>query len=227
MLEGDWVLPCGEPARADLFVVAASGGASGPAAAPPLSAAEIDAIRASQARRGENSYYYSVNKNLGNTVAPTEPHLPKAVHTARPVVRSSTISTYAMIDGEVKVKVNIPLAGAKRLPANAIAFGLYDRSFKLAIRPEAGVELSLNIPLLLETIDQRACAVKVLDGRIVLQLTKREAGKVSAAADGATRGRLARARAHGRAHGACAPALRACADVVRAAQDQGRRRHGV
>lgn len=182
MLERDWVLPCGEPERSDLFVVAATGGDGSAAAdaAPLLSAAEIDAIRASQVRRGENSYYYSVNKNLGNTVAPTEPHVPKAVHVARPVVRGSTISTYAMIDGDAKVKVNIPLAGTKRLPANGIAIGFFDRSFKLAIRPDAGTELSLNIPLLLETIDQHACAVKVLDGRIVLHMTKREAGKVHA-----------------------------------------------
>lgn len=189
----EWVLPCGEPPRSDLFVVrrhadlvtakainATHATGTTPADARDLTPAQLDAIRVSQARKGENSYYYSVNKNLGNTVAPPEPHVPRKVIPIAALgrgVREQTISSYTMVDGEHVVKVHVPLAGAKRLPANGISAGFFDRSFKLAIRPDASSELSLNVPLLCEPIDQHGCAIKVLEGKVVVVLAKRESHK--------------------------------------------------
>ena len=185
VLLADWVLPCGEPPRADLFVVRRSALAAGPATGE-LTVAQQDAIRASQASKGEISYYYSVNKNLGNTIVPAEPRVPRAVYAPGHAVREQTIASFAMLDGDGRVKVNFPLAGAKRLPSNGICAGFFDRSFKLAIRPDASTELSLNVPLLCEPINQHGCVVKVLEGRVVVQLAKRQADRVRA---GSARGR--------------------------------------
>jgi len=189
LLRPEWVLPCGEAPRADLFVVPStnavvtgnsSADAAGSGSQQALSVAQVDAIRASQAKMGDNSYYYAVNKNLGNTITPLEPNVPRAIAALSHshLVREQTIASYAMMDGEAKVKVNIPLAGAKSLPSNGIAVGFFDRSFKLKIRPDANTELSLNVPLLLERIEPAQCSVKVLDGRIVLHLVKREVDKI-------------------------------------------------
>ncbi|KAG8466232.1 hypothetical protein KFE25_001988 [Diacronema lutheri] len=177
VLLADWVLPCGEPPRADLFVVRRSALAAGPATGE-LTVAQQDAIRASQASKGEISYYYSVNKNLGNTIVPAEPRVPRAVYAPGHAVREQTIASFAMLDGDGRVKVNFPLAGAKRLPSNGICAGFFDRSFKLAIRPDASTELSLNVPLLCEPINQHGCVVKVLEGRVVVQLAKRQADRI-------------------------------------------------
>lgn len=193
-------MPCGLPAGTDLFVVTDSAGqrAGDAAASTAAAAAEASAVRASQAKLGENSYYYSVNKNLGNTITEPEPLVPKAKRVVSAVLRQTTISNYAMIDGEGKVKVNIPLAGAQALAANAIVLSVFDRAFKLRIRTDASSELTLNIPILLEEIMQHECAVKVLNGRVVIHLPKRDADRVRAACTFAPRARVS-ARSAGRA----------------------------
>lgn len=182
----EWVLPCGEPSRSDLFVVrrpaglgeaAAAAAAAGQGAA--LTPSQLDAIRLSQAKKGENSYYYAVHKHSGDTLVPSEPRVPKAVYApSHAAVREQTIASYSIADGADTVKVHIPIVGARRLPSNGVCVGLFDRSFKLAIRPDAGTELSLNVPLLCEPINQNGCSVKALEGKLVLSLAKREPDRV-------------------------------------------------
>ena len=74
-LEPTAVLPCGIPSGSDLFV----GGAQ-PVLAPgaqdaPVHAKEGSKVAASQGKKGENSYYYSVGKNSGEDAAALKPDL--------------------------------------------------------------------------------------------------------------------------------------------------------
>lgn len=128
----DAILPCGFPDGSDFIVYSSSKPTpadptaieAAPAALevaalmrhPEISggssrqmvyAKEGSAIAASQAKMGENSYYYSVGKNKGNLVA-AEQRNPVAVVSiaadGKPLPET-TISTYSMIDDEAKVKV--------------------------------------------------------------------------------------------------------------------------
>ena len=75
------------------------------------------AIAASQAKMGENSYYYSVGKNRGtpgasSTVeapAPPPSHQPKAVRERPAMLKEHTISSYSMLDDDAVVKVRARL----------------------------------------------------------------------------------------------------------------------
>jgi len=180
LLEPSWVLPCGLVHQSDLFVTSVPAGAG--AVAPPAAGVAVEggvsAVVASQSKLGEASYYYSVNKNLGNTVHAPEPQVPRAKHAVANFVRTTTITSFTMIDDDARVKVHIPMARTQQLPSNGVAVGFYDRSMRVAVRPDASSEHSLNLPLLLEEIDQQACSVKVKDGKLIVFVAKREADKV-------------------------------------------------
>ena len=73
-LEPTAVLPCGIPSGSDLFVWGAQPVAPG-AQDAPVYAKEGSKVAASQGKKGENSYYYSVGKNSGEEAASLKPDL--------------------------------------------------------------------------------------------------------------------------------------------------------
>ena len=73
-LEPTAVLPCGIPSGSDLFVWGAQPVAPG-AQDAPVYAKEGSKVAASQGKKGENSYYYSVGKNSGEEAAALKPDL--------------------------------------------------------------------------------------------------------------------------------------------------------
>lgn len=186
------ILPCGLPSGSDLFVHSAATPTKGlaaqlqtPAAATAGAAAERNrvfaapgsAIAASQAKMGENSYYYSVGKNRAPAPAAAALPVPKAVGVAPQQLREQTIASYSMLDDGALVKVYIPLAGAGTLAAGAVTCYFRERSFDLRVTTDEKVMLRLHIPILLEEIDPQASAVKVRSGKLVLTLPKADASK--------------------------------------------------
>lgn len=155
------LLPCGLPSGSDLFVrsdeaptdadeaavaaaASAARAAAGAGAAGALRtggskvyAKEGSAIAASQAKMGENSYYYSVGKNRAAAqpagAAPATLPQPKAVAQRDAGLSEATISSYSMLDDDGLVKVHIPLAGAAALPEGAITVSFRERSFDLRV----------------------------------------------------------------------------------------------
>jgi len=162
------VLSRGAPASASPAAVDASSAAILAAARPRMSAPapsaahpavgqvyakEGSAIAASQAKMGENSYYYSVGKNKGipQPVAQASVPQPKAVQTVSAKAQEVTIASYSMIDDDAKVKIHIPMAGASTLADGAIRCVFRDRSFDLKVTAE-GKMSRLHIPILLEEV---------------------------------------------------------------------------
>merc|ERR1719198_1251462 len=99
------MLPCGLPSGSDLFVRGAEpqpvpAGAA-VAAASAVYAKEGSAIAASQAKMGENSYYYSVGRNLptvAGTGHPEATRQPKARAVVPRPLKEQTISQFSMTD---------------------------------------------------------------------------------------------------------------------------------
>jgi len=204
-LDGNAILPCGLAPGSDVFVssadapgdatpaaiaaapaailAAARPKASGSSATAPASGAHVyakqgSAIAASQAKMGENSYYYSVGKNRAALPKPPAPTIqaPKAVETVAARLPEATISSYSMIDDDAKVKVNIPMAGASNLAEGAIRCAFRDRSFDLTVTTD-GKLLRLHIPILLEEINQQQCSCRKRQGKLLVILEKRDASK--------------------------------------------------
>ena len=148
------------------------------------------AIAASQAKMGENSYYYSVGKQKAapaNTVVkaappppsanPTAP-MPQAVTTRPTTLPEQTFSSHSYIDDDGVVKVHINLAGANNLPAGAVWCGFRERSFDLKVTAASENKLlRLHIPILGEPIDPAACLVKKRNGKLIVVLAKLEKDK--------------------------------------------------
>ena len=228
-LRAQAVLPCGLPAGADVFVrssvppkalsaeaaavaapaaAAATAAAASPTIAAPasteatgkgVSARSGSAIAASQAKMGENSYYYSVGKNRAapsdavvkkagekaeapaaapGVAAPSQP-MPREVVERPAALPEQTFSSYSMIDDDAVVKVHINLAGAGTLPDGAIRCIFRERSFDLRVSVASEHKLlRLHIPILGEEIDPPKCVVKRKAGKLILVLAKREADKV-------------------------------------------------
>ena len=105
------------------------------ASGPKVYAKEGSAIAASQARSGENSYYYSVGKTAppaateaeGEGVEVEAPRQPKAVSQKAVALAEVTISSYSMLDDDGVVKVHIPMAGAAALPEGSISCSFRER----------------------------------------------------------------------------------------------------
>jgi hypothetical protein len=181
--------PLADSAAAAAAASAAVASASRPAPRPAVAAAASgeemrqkgvyakpgSAIAASQAKMGENSYYYSVGKNRAagssSTVTPAV-----AVVKKDATVQEVTISTYSMLDDDANVKVHIPLAGASSLGAGAIECLFRPRAFDLRVLHE-GKRLRLHVPILLELVDPAKCAVKKKAGKLILVLAKAEPDK--------------------------------------------------
>lgn len=153
------------------------------------------AIAASQAKMGENSYYYSVGKNKaapsGTVVkavpqapapapagsAPSQP-MPQAVAARPATLPEQTLSSFSYVDDEGVVKVHINLAGAGALPDGAIRCIFRERSFDLKVTVASEHKLyRLHIPLLGELIDPEKCVVRRKAGKLIVVLTKQETGK--------------------------------------------------
>ena len=108
-LEPTAVLPCGIPSGSDLFV----GGAQ-PVLAPgaqdaPVYAKEGSKVAASQGKKGENSYYYSVGKNSGEEAAALKPDL-RGTSAAPSAPKEDTLASYSLSDesGVVKARRHHP-----------------------------------------------------------------------------------------------------------------------
>lgn len=135
---------------------------------------------ASQAKFGENSYYYSVGKNrpadptgVVTPAVPLQPPKPKAVSIKPQALSEVSITSYAMIDDEKVIKVQIPFAGASGLAEGSISCAFRERSFDLRVMHE-GKQLRLHIPLLCQEIDAPACVVKKRAGKLIIVLTKKD-----------------------------------------------------
>jgi hypothetical protein len=154
------------------------------------------AIAASQAKMGENSYYYSVGRN--KAVAPGKPHsgkpggdgaggdggvvaapadavIPPPVKVAeRPAkMPEQTITSYAFLDDDDVAKVHINLAGAGLLPEGAVVCDFRERSFDLRVT-SGGKVLRLHIPILGEEIKEAECVVKKKPSKLIVCMPKRE-----------------------------------------------------
>ena len=143
-------------------------------------AAPGSAVAASQAKMGENSYYYSVGKHkardpTGVVTAPVPiaTPAPKAVFVKPAKLPEATITNYAMIDDEKEIKVQVPLAGAGTLAEGAISVDFRIRSFDLRVVHE-NKELRLHVPLLCQEIDQEKCVVKKKTGKLIVVLHKKD-----------------------------------------------------
>jgi hypothetical protein len=191
-LEGE-LAPIAKAAAAAAVMAAAAGpsvpyrvGAQALAGASSSSSSSAAAgttsvVKASQAKMGENSYYYSVGKNTG--APPAAPAKPKAVaHTSTPTVAAATaatatITSYSMVDDDKVVEVYVPFPGAKALPAGNVRCDFRDRSFDLTVLDAEGKRHRLHIPILLEEIKQEECKVKKKVSKLVLVLVKRSDDK--------------------------------------------------
>jgi len=138
------------------------------------------AAAASQAKFGENSYYYSVGKNrpadptgVVTPAVPLQPPKPKAVSVKPQTLSEVSITAYAMIDDEKVIKVQVPFAGASGLAEGAISCAFRERSFDLRVAHE-GKQLRLHIPLLCQEIDAPACVVKKRAGKLLIVLAKKD-----------------------------------------------------
>lgn len=179
VLGDDAVLPCGMATGSDLFVTVLPGGAKAPPAkAPPVYAAAGSAVAASQAKMGENSYYYSVGKNRAPAgtaaAAPVQPPAPRAVNTEERRLIEQTLTSYSMIDDGPKVKLHIPIAGVNTLPAGAVVAEFRFRSLDVKVASGSKL-LRLHIPLLCEEIAPAACGCRARPGKLIVSLAKVEA----------------------------------------------------
>jgi len=144
-------------------------------------AAPGSAIAASQAKMGENSYYYSVGKNrtaasVVTPAVPAEAPKPKAVVTKAQKLPEVTISSYSMLDDDSVIKVYMPLAGAGVLPEGAISATFRERSFDLKVTQDGKI-LRLHIPILGEEVVAEKCVVKKKTAKLIIQLVKKDADK--------------------------------------------------
>ena len=145
------------------------------------------AIAASQAKMGENSYYYSVGRNKpgvgGGGPAATAPAsapqmVPKKVVERPASLKEQTFTSFSFLDDDAAVKVHIPLAGAGSLPEGAISCDFRERSFDLRVTSvEAGKVLRLHVPILMEEIDAENSSVKKKVSKLILVLKKADATK--------------------------------------------------
>ena len=138
------------------------------------------AIAASQAKMGENSYYYSVGKNRAadptgvvTPAVPVAPRQPKAVIVQTQKLPQVTITSYSMIDDDKLIKVQLPLAGAGSLADGAITCHFRIRSFDLHVQQEAK-ELRLHVPILCQEIDAEKSLVKKRAGKLIVVLAKKD-----------------------------------------------------
>ena len=126
------------------------------APAPGVYAKAGSAIAASQAKMGENSYYYSVGKNRGApsgkvtaavpTVSAMQPApVPVAVAERPARLVEQTLSTYSSSDEDAVMKVHVPLPGAGVLPAGAITCEFRPRAFDLKVMSPEGKLLRLHV----------------------------------------------------------------------------------
>ena len=107
-LEPTAVLPCGIPSGSDLFV----GGAQ------PVDAKEGSKVAASQSKKGDNSYYYSVGKNSGEPAeAALKPDL-RNISVTPSAPKEDTLASYSLSDesGVVKVRRRRRRRGCRRPP---------------------------------------------------------------------------------------------------------------
>lgn len=172
--------------------------ASAPSAQPEkgVYAKAGSVVAASQAKMGENSYYYSVGKNRAPTSGPGAPkaHAIPASSTPLPTVSAEaaapsaappaghaklpeqTFSSYSMLDEDDFVKVHINMAGAGSLPAGAIECTFRERSFDLRVSAAAtvGKMMRLHIPILGEEISPESSLVKRKAGKLIVCLKKKE-----------------------------------------------------
>lgn len=189
VLDPTSILPCGQASGSDLFVrgsptEALEGGAtpapphpselsSSHAAPHRIYAKPGSAIAASQAKRGENSYYYSVGKHRAPSDASERLPQPRAVSLMPHELPEQTISTYSMLDDGAVVKVYIPLAGATTLATGAVVCDVRARAFDLRVATESAL-LRLHVPILYEEIEQGESLVKARPGKLVLVLKKKD-----------------------------------------------------
>ena len=203
-LDADAILPCGLKPGSDLLVSSSTAPTTADAAAVAAAPAAVEgaglvrqaptsvvasgaqvyakegsAIAASQAKMGENSYYYSVGKNRGTPAPAVAPAKPVAVVSVAPDAKQlpeATITSYSMLDDDAKVKIHIPMAGAATLAEGAINCIFRDRSFDLRVAHEGKCH-RLRVPILLEEINQHACSCRKRQGKLIVILEKRDESK--------------------------------------------------
>ena len=167
----------------------AASAAAAPAAGPPAKgvyAKPGSAIAASQAKMGENSYYYSVGRTKANSAATAsgapvvaapaeaEPRVPKKVVAREVKLPEQTISSYSFLDDETVAKIHVNLAGAGLLPEGAISCSFRERSFDLRVTSDGKI-LRLHIPILGEEIKEAEASVLKKTSKLIIKLPKREA----------------------------------------------------
>ena len=184
------VIAAGQGTGSSAPAVASVPGTTAPvpstAPAKGVYAAPGSAIAASQAKMGENSYYYSVGRNRAAapgtarvTPAVEKPAEGALVNPIRVAERAAslpeqTIASYAFLDDEDVCKVHINMAGAALLPDGAISCVFREQSFDLRVTQDGKVH-RLHIPILGEQIKEDEASIKKKTSKLIVVLPKREA----------------------------------------------------
>ena len=111
-LEPTAVLPCGIPSGSDLFVGGAQPVLTPGAQDAPVYAKEGSKVAASQGKKGENSYYYSVGKNSGEEAAALKPDL-RGTSAAPSAPKEDTLASYSLSDESGVVKARLVRVGVR------------------------------------------------------------------------------------------------------------------
>merc|ERR1711998_364399 len=144
----------------------------GEAAAAEESTVEgsTSALKASQAAKRENSYYYA---HYATPDAPVPE--PKRLATRKATVEQTvTLENYMLEDGDKKVKVHIPVKGLAEMPEGAVVVHFREQSFDLRVYAQDGVIYGLNVAVLNEKIVKEDCKVLRKKEKVFLVLKKPE-----------------------------------------------------
>jgi len=169
-------LPLHEPvvkvmsAGADAFVVAADVKDNTPAAVPE----GASAIKASQIKAADKSYYYWKKDAAPEERAPIEPPTCRGTRAPKEkeLLNYSTISAYSFEDAGTIVKVYISLPDIGKLPKENITFDIAALTFSFKIHGYNGKNLRLQVPKLTDSVDPSRCTYKVSSNTVTIRLQK-------------------------------------------------------
>jgi len=128
------------------------------------------ALKASQAAKKENSYYYAHFATPDVPVAS-----PKKIGTGKSIEDMAvTLEKYMLDDCDKKVKVHIPFDKMEDLPEDGIVCHFRDQSFDLRLYASDGAVYALNVAVLHDPIDKEECKVLRKKSKIIVVLKKGE-----------------------------------------------------
>lgn len=158
----------------DLFVAGGSSDKAQPEASSAGVTEQSSVISASQAKAGDQSYYYWNRTAPQEERAPKE--APKSVGSRTKKVSESlqytTISAYSFENSTKFVKVYISLKGVGALPKESVASSFQDLSFSLTVMNLDGKNYRFQVPKLSESISPSECTVTVKPDRLFVKLRK-------------------------------------------------------